>query len=145
MGSRSLRDEQYAGGDERRDDRGGERPVHVEAAFGDRLVEEIADGGAERSRENERGPEERRGRDACADRPLAQRPVGQFARRDPTVSSRDHLSRRERDCKRGSMWTPVEPYVRFAFVSLLKKSGGGRCRAKDRGATCKPVLSAGGE
>src|ERR1051326_3070922 len=66
MGCRSLRDEQYAGHYERRDDRGGERPAHVEAACGDRLIEEIADGGAERAGEDERRPEERRGRDACA-------------------------------------------------------------------------------
>src|SRR5689334_13286961 len=53
-----LRDHQEADQDEHGDDRRSERSAHVQPAFGDRLVEEIAHRRTERPREDERRPEQ---------------------------------------------------------------------------------------
>ena len=59
MLSRALRDQQQAGHHERRDHGRGEWPAQSKSAVVERLVEEVADGRAQRSRQDERGPEQR--------------------------------------------------------------------------------------
>ena len=59
-GSRALWNEIDAGGDEGEQDQRGIEPAQVKAAGGHRLVEQIAQSGAKRPRENEREPEEQR-------------------------------------------------------------------------------------
>src|ERR1700751_5584719 len=52
-----LRQHQHADDDDRGNRGGRQRPAQREAAIADRLVEEIADGGAQRSGQDEGGPE----------------------------------------------------------------------------------------
>ncbi len=59
-----LRQDEQAGDDERGNDRGGDRAAQRKAAGIDGLVEEVADGGAQRARQDEGGPEQRHARQA---------------------------------------------------------------------------------
>src|SRR4051812_49338357 len=63
MASGALREDEDAGENDDGEDRRGEWPADVETAAGDRLVEQVADGGTERSRQDERRPEEQHMRD----------------------------------------------------------------------------------
>src|SRR5689334_22145805 len=58
MAAGALRKDQNQEDDHPREDCGGQRPAPFEAAFGDRLVEEIADRCTERASEDEGRPEE---------------------------------------------------------------------------------------
>src|SRR6185312_17034354 len=58
MPPRTLGQQQQASDDEHRDDCGSQRPAERQAAVAYRLVEEVADGRAERSRQDERRPEQ---------------------------------------------------------------------------------------
>ena len=58
MPARFLRQHDNAANDERRDYRRSDRAAQVEPAMADRLVEEIADGRAQRTRQDESGPEQ---------------------------------------------------------------------------------------
>ena len=53
-----LRQDENTSDNEYADDRGSDRPAQCHAAVAWRLVEKIADGGAERPRQNERRPEQ---------------------------------------------------------------------------------------
>src|SRR5580698_455523 len=59
-----LRQDEDASDNERRDDRRRDRAAERQSAVADRLVEEIADRGAERPRQDESGPEQEDPRDA---------------------------------------------------------------------------------
>src|SRR5215469_14726059 len=63
MPARSLRYNEQTDNDEGSDHRRGERSAEREAAFGQGLIEEIADGGAERARQDEGRPEQEHARD----------------------------------------------------------------------------------
>src|SRR5664280_671244 len=62
--SRALRHEIDAGGDEDKQDQRGVEPAEVQAAGGQGLVEQVAERCAERTRQNEREPEEQSVRNA---------------------------------------------------------------------------------
>lgn len=59
MSASSLRENQDAANNESRDDCRGKRAAQIESAMTDGLVEKVANGSAKRSREDERGPEQR--------------------------------------------------------------------------------------
>ena len=61
----ALRQENDQRDDYGRNDRRSQRAAQIQAAVADRLIEEIANGGAERSGQDERDPEEGDTRHAC--------------------------------------------------------------------------------